>query len=83
MVFAAVFGAMLMRLWDALRFDARYVAREEMKAALVEFEQNKIQPLKDRISKVDGRLDSIWQMLDEIKLTVTEIKSDLKHERER
>lgn len=83
-VFVSVLlGAVATRLWDALRFEARFISRDEVKALFADFDAVKIQPLRDRINHVDGRLDSIWQVLEQIKISMAEIVLELKHEKEK
>lgn len=83
-VFVSVLlGAVAMRLWDALRFEARFISRDEVKALLAEFDSGKLQPLRDRITHVDARLDSIWQVLEQIKISMAQLVVEMKHEKEK
>ena len=69
---AALFGALLSRLWDALRFEARFVDKEELWRVLSEFEGSKLTMIRERLSTMEPKLDAVRGEIIEVK---TQLKS--------
>lgn len=69
----AAIGAVLMRLWDALKM----VSREDLSKALDEFSKNQVAPLKERQSKFDGTVKELQNTVTETKELVVRIATKL------
>ncbi|MBL8186568.1 MAG: hypothetical protein JNK38_01100 [Acidobacteria bacterium] len=74
----AVLGAILMRLYDALKM----VSREDLSKALEDFSKNQIAPMKERQSKFDLTLQDMQRAITQTKEIVVRIatKLEVSHE---
>lgn len=69
----AVLGAILMRLYDALKM----VSRDDLSKALEEFSRNQIVPIKERQSKFDATLQDMQRAITQTKELVVRIATKL------
>jgi len=74
----AAIGAMMMRLWDALRFESKFATKDDVKSAFAEFQSSHVQPIRERVSKFDNKIEAISNDLGEIKSSIAAIKAALK-----
>lgn len=65
---------LITKLYDAAQYDKRFAALEsklvskaEMREMFVEFEQNRVAPLRDRLSKNDAKMELIQRDVTEVK----------------
>lgn len=71
---------LITKLYDAAQYDKRFAALEnklvsktEMREMFIEFESNRVTPLRDRISKSDAKMESIQHDMTEVKELVLRI----------
>lgn len=63
------------RLWDSWQFEKRM--NEIIKSHLNDFHENKIAPLRERVSKFDRTVETLQHSIEELKLLTARIAEKL------